>query len=259
MLAAMSATAGAQERGGRSELDRRSERAVLAITWQPAFCETRPRVPECRSQRPGRADVTQFSLHGLWPQAQRGRGRGRGRENYCGVDPRTVRAGRSGWRNLPRLGLDRDVERRLAVAMPGVRSYLHRHEWFKHGTCYGPTPDGYFRDALALLDEVNASPVRALFARNIGRRLETAAIRDAFDRAFGPGAGRRVRVQCRRDGNRQVIVELLLHLQGTIGTKTGQAGRRTNGPTNGLGGLLRAARPVRADCPGGIVDAVGLQ
>ena len=220
-----------------------SERAVLAISWQPAFCETKSRVPECRSQRRGRIDTRQFSLHGLWPQPRR--------QTYCGVD-RTVRsAARGGWRNLPGLGLDRDLQRRLLAAMPGVRSYLHRHEWVKHGTCYRPasgprTAANYYEDSLDLLDAVNASPVRDLFQSNIGRSLTATRIRRAFDEGFGQGAGRRVQMECRRDGDRQIIVELRIALAGRFGV-------------DDMGALMRSARPQRQGCPSGVVDPVGLQ
>ena len=220
-----------------------AERAVLAASWQPAFCETKSRVPECRSQRRGRIDTRQFSLHGLWPQPRR--------ETYCGVD-RTVRsASRGGWRNLPGLGLDRALQQRLLAAMPGVRSYLHRHEWVKHGTCYRPasgprTAANYYEDSLDLLDELNASPVVDLFRSNVGRSLTGARIRQAFDEGFGPGAGRRVRIECRRDGDRQIIVELQIALAGRFGAE-------------GMRALIQGARPVRGGCPGGVVDPVGLQ
>ena len=246
VIALVAAAAVAAERlmpQGGGTVEAAAERAVLAISWQPAFCETRSRVPECRSQRRGRVDTRQFSLHGLWPQPRR--------QTYCGVD-RTVRsAARGGWRNLPGLGLSRDLQRRLADAMPGVRSYLHRHEWVKHGTCYRPsdgprTAANYYEDSLALLDEVNASAVANLFRSNIGRSLSSTRIREAFDEAFGPGAGRRVRIECRRDGDRQIIVELQIALQGRFGVEP-------------MASLIRSARPVRAGCPGGVVDPVGLQ
>ena len=222
---------------------RAAERAILAASWQPAFCETKSRVPECRSQRRGRIDTRQFSLHGLWPQPRR--------QTYCEVE-RTVRsASRGGWRNLPGLGLPRDLERRLLTAMPGVRSYLHRHEWVKHGTCYRPAAGprnaaNYYEDSLDLLDELNASPVVDLFRSNIGRALTAERIRRAFDEGFGEGAGRRVRLECRRDGDRQIIVELQIALAGRFGVE-------------GMAALLQGARPVRRGCPGGVVDPVGLQ
>src|SRR3546814_10932851 len=52
---------------------------VLAVSWQPAFCETRPAKPECVTQDEDRFDASHFALHGLWPQP-------RGNV-YCGVEP----------------------------------------------------------------------------------------------------------------------------------------------------------------------------
>ena len=69
-------------------------RFVLAISWQPAFCETRPSKPECQSQTKDRFDATHFTLHGLWPQPRR--------RAYCGVDAATVSEDESGyWSSLP--------------------------------------------------------------------------------------------------------------------------------------------------------------
>jgi ribonuclease T2 len=38
---------------------------ALAISWQPAFCETLPRRRECREQTHDRFDASHFFLHGL--------------------------------------------------------------------------------------------------------------------------------------------------------------------------------------------------
>lgn len=213
---------------------------VLAVSWQPAFCETRPSKPECESQTGTRFDATHFTLHGLWPQP---------RDNvYCGVSPVVEDLSSDGkWEMLPPLALDETLRRELDTVMPGTASFLHRHEWTKHGTCYGEAPDAYFRDSLALMRALNASPVRDLFADAIGRDLRTAAIRAAFDGAFGAGAGRRVSVSCKTDGGRRLIVELRLALSGRPGEAAG------------LGDLIAAASETGRGCGGGLVDPVGLQ
>ena len=41
---------------------------VLALSWQPAFCEANPGKRECRWQTGSRYDASYLSLHGLWPQ-----------------------------------------------------------------------------------------------------------------------------------------------------------------------------------------------
>jgi len=53
---------------GYQQLSASPAEYVLAVSWQPAFCETRPRLPECRSQTADRFDATNFTLHGLWPR-----------------------------------------------------------------------------------------------------------------------------------------------------------------------------------------------
>ncbi|MCF1184492.1 ribonuclease T(2) [Marichromatium gracile] len=209
-------------------------RYLLAVSWQPAFCERRGRAPECRDQTPQRFDARAFSLHGLWPQP---------RDNvYCDVPAKARALSRDGdWQRLPALALAPDTRRELDRVMPGTRSALHRHEWVKHGSCYGDDPEGYFADSLRLLAALNASPVRDLFVSRIGQHLRASEVRAAFDRAFGKGAGERVQLVC-HDG---LISELRLALKGPI-----EAG-------HGLDALLRAAPPRAAGCKGGRVDRAG--
>jgi ribonuclease T2 len=211
---------------------------VLAISWQPAFCETAENRPECRSQTADRFDASHFTLHGLWPQ----------RVDYCDVSRTDQLADREGdWPALPAPELSKANAAKLREVMPGTQSGLERHEWLKHGTCYGEPADAYFADALALLEAVNASAVRDLFARSIGKELTQKQVRDAFDVAFGKGAGLRVRLACERDGNRRIITELTIGLTGQI---TAPADYRR---------LTMAARPTNGGCDAGIVDPVGLQ
>ena len=135
----------------------------------------------------------------------------------------------------------------LLEVMPGARSFLHRHEWVKHGTCYSDDPEVYFDDSLWLMQEINESALRNLFAESIGQRLSGRRIRQVVDSAFGQGAGDRVRVACKRDGRRMVITELTIGLSGVITADTK------------LSDLILAAPRTRPGCPSGVVDAVGLQ
>jgi len=146
----------------------------------------------------------------------------------------------------PALGLTAGTRDALERVMPGSRSYLHRHEWLKHGTCYTGSPELYFGDSLRLMAELNDSPVRTLLAGSVGRVITGGAIRARFDEAFGAGAGRRVEIVCRRVGARRLIVELRLNLSGQAGSGAG------------LGGLLAAAPERLPGCGSGIVDRVGI-
>jgi ribonuclease T2 len=210
---------------------------ILAVSWQPAFCESAPNRVECRQQDKDRYDATNFALHGLWP-----------RDEYCDVTSRIERLDRDGrWSVLPPVDLAPALRRTLDRLMPGARSDLDRHQWIKHGTCFGADQTAYFAASTQLLAALNASAVRDLFADNVGKRLTQKQIRAAFDDAFGAGAGQRVRVACSDDGNRQLISELTIGLNGRI---TDPADLRR---------LIMAARPTSGGCAGGIVDPVGLQ
>lgn len=46
----------------------------------------------------------------------------------------------------------------------------------------------------------------------ISPQLLIGAIKDAFNSAFGAGAGDRVRLSCKRDGSRQLITEITIGL-----------------------------------------------
>jgi len=89
--------------------------------------------------------------------------------------------------------------------------------------------------------------VRVLFETNLGKSLTQDEIQQAFDTAFGPGAGERVKMRCAKDGDRQVITGL------TIGLGA------TDGAADDLGALIGAAGTTKFGCTSGIVDEAGLQ
>lgn len=213
--------------------------AILAISWQPAFCESHSRKKECRSQTSQRYDASHFALHGLWPQPRS--------KSYCWVSEKDIqRDKRSKWLQISRLELSEELRIILQQVMPGYQSGLQRHEWIKHGSCYSDTPQKYFADSVLLMEKLNASPLRELFAGNIGKQITTTQIRDAVDESFGAGSGLRVRVKCSDDGGRRLISELTLAMAGDIDGDVGK--------------LLLAALPDdKKSCPDGIVDPVGQQ
>jgi ribonuclease T2 len=213
---------------------------VLAVSWQPAFCETKPSKPECVSQTADRFDASHLALHGLWPQPQN--------NVYCHVAPNLVAIDKdSRWEDLPPLVLESQTRDELSRVMPGTQSFLERHEWIKHGTCYnGATTDQYYAEAILLMNQLNATVVRELFADHIGQEISTTAIRDAFDEAFGAGAGTRVSVTCKRDGNRNLITEFTINLAGNLDERP-------------MAEAIFAAPQTSPGCAGGIVDPAGLQ
>jgi ribonuclease T2 len=225
----------------RGPSDGRPAEAVLSLGWEPGFCEGHAGKAECADQTLDHFDTTHFTLHGLWPQPRR--------REYCDVSQALIDTDRKhDWQALPEVHLDAATRAHLVTAMPGTQSFLDRHEWIRHGTCYGRgDPETYFHEALSLLDEVNGSAVQALFAANIGKEITVGEVRTAFDAAFGSGAGDRVRLSCKRDGSRRLITEI------TIGLVA------QPGDSNKLADLIKASAATDPGCPSGIVDPVGFQ
>jgi ribonuclease T2 len=223
--------------GGDNEMPRAAY--LLSVSWQPAFCETKPDKPECATETPNRFDATHFTLHGLWPQPRR--------NAYCDVPPEMSLADKNGdWDQLPEPKLSDATRQKLAQVMPGTQSNLERHEWIKHGTCFhADSADEYFSRAIALVGQLNASKAQGLFASNVGGEITGKAIRDAFDESFGEGAGDRVRVSCKRIRGRNLIVELTIGLVGEIGDEPS------------LADLMAASAATDPGCPGGAIEAVG--
>ncbi|MGB5633292.1 MAG: hypothetical protein WBM86_11025 [Waterburya sp.] len=189
---------------------------LLAISWQPAFCETHQNKTECETQTTERFDASNFTLHGLWPQP-------RGND-YCNVssDIKALDKNKK-WSEMPPISLSDELFQELKQKMPGVASDLHLHEWYKHGTCYSETPEEYYRESLTLLDQVNNSEVRELFASNLGMIVTSDEILTEFDQAFGNDAGNKVAISCATDNqptNRRMIGELKLNLKGDIDSDT---------------------------------------
>ncbi|MGB0846147.1 MAG: ribonuclease T2 family protein [Thiolinea sp.] len=213
----------------------KSQDYLLTASWQPAFCQTHQAKPECHTQKSKRYDAQHFALHGLWPQP---------RDNaYCGVNTTLKSIDRRGeWHLLPALELSKTLRKTLNKIMPGTASNLQRHEWYKHGTCYSPDPETYYRDSIHLMQQLNESAVTRLFASNIGKTLSMRQIRHAFEQDFGKGMGKKVDIRC----HRKLIGELWINLSGPIDKNTT------------LADLLKNAPDVnKPGCKGGLVDPVG--
>ncbi len=211
---------------------------VLALSWQPAFCETHRDKPECRIDDTRAYQARNFTLHGLWPnKASCGTSYG-----YCGE----LRDQPAEFCDYPALSLFSATRSDLEQVMPSAAagSCLQRHEWYKHGTCQTSwSVDGYFDLAIDLTRQFNESGVAYFIARNIGNTVHEADFIAKIDCAQGANTHRHIELKC-QNGN---LVDVYINLPDAIS------------PGTALGDLLQAsAGEFKSNCGGQFkVDAIG--
>ena len=169
---------------------------VLALSWQPAFCESNARRPECRALDPGDFAATHLTVHGLWPNDRPNAG-----PTYCGVNEETKALDEpKSWCELPEPEMSGKTRAHLAQTMPGVLSCLDRHEWIKHGTCSGIGAERYFGETLRLASAVQATVFNQAIAANVGREVTPEQLIKAFEASFGAGSSAALTLVCSDGG-----------------------------------------------------------
>ncbi len=102
----------------------------LVLSWSPTYCETggsKRRDPQCTTDRP-----YSFVLHGLWPQYNK-----RWPE-YCPTKKKP-------W-------ISNELINSMLDIMPSKRLIIH--EYKKHGTCSGLTPENYYKASRILFKSI---------------------------------------------------------------------------------------------------------
>jgi ribonuclease T2 len=226
--------------GGESSASSKSGKFLLATSWQPAFCESGAgeSKKECVTETNDRFDASHFTLHGLWPQP-------RG-NYYCMVSASDKRDDENhNWDNLPEPALSPQARAELDKIMPGTQSNLQRHEWIKHGTCFGTGPEAYFLTAASLIGQINNSAVQRLVATNVGKTVTAADLQAAFEQSFGAGSAGAMSIECSKDGERTLISGISINLQGVLDQATL------------LQNVLDLSQHPKPQCAQGIIDPVG--
>lgn len=222
-VALMSAAgaAGEKKKCPQSPISELQNRWALAVTWQPAFCETfdtekREFPKECHLA----SNKETFTLHGLWPQW----------EEYCvaALPPEVLARNQryitntcemdKKWEELPEITLSADLKKRQAEVMPGIASYLDRHEYYKHGTCSLLNYEDYFNLAISLTEKLNQTSLPAFILNSAGDKVTKRQLCKAVETALGPQARMAVEAQHveRPDDNGQnrfYLTELFIWLQ----------------------------------------------
>jgi ribonuclease T2 len=110
----------AQRRGRGGDEAGSFDYYALALSWSPSYCADAGRRdggPQCNGPRP-----YAFVVHGLWPQ-------------YSNGWPQNCEIGQRPW-------VENSTIDRMLDIMPSKRLIIH--EYKKHGTCSGLSPDAYF-------------------------------------------------------------------------------------------------------------------
>ena len=155
---------------------------ILALSWENSYCELHPKTKECKIRDP--YTYTHFTLHGLWPNKKR----------YCHT--------KYSFKLSPLL------KRVLKKYMPSEK--LIRHEWIKHGTCFGTDANTYFLTAIKLTQQFNETSFINFFETHMGSYASLDKIRFVLSSIFGRKNIRKFQVLCKKG----FITEIRIHLKG---------------------------------------------
>ena len=175
---------------------------LLSLSVAPSFCALSPAnqaKTECRMLTDAAYRRTPLTVHGLWPNRA-----------YASVNRQPQHCP-----GPPLTRLPPDLQAQLQRLMPGGPG-LARHEWERHGTCSGLSPEAYFATLVRLAqsaDTVVGGVLRddGLLGRNVrvADLLAGVATRD-------PALARALVISCRfargGDDDRALIDEIRIPL-----------------------------------------------
>jgi ribonuclease T2 len=155
---------------------------VLAITWQPGFCEhTRynGKKPECDAMNSGTLEAKNLSLHGLWPN-----------KKECGTQ--------YGSCSGQPFALSKDTIEKIAPWMPNFfyERTFGAYEWNKHGKCQSLPPDEYFIKAVSAVRVVNESEVGKIVLGNTGKSFRVNEFFDRVKARYGDNVASTITLVC---------------------------------------------------------------
>ncbi len=176
------APSGGSEGGESCSIANQQDSYVLAITWQPGFCEHVPyngKKPECDAMNSGALQAKTLSLHGLWPNRKE-----------CGT--------RYGSCDGAPFALSKETIDKVAPWMPNF--YFERtfgaYEWNKHGKCQALPPDEYFIKAVSAVRVVNDSEVGKIVLDNAGKRFRVGEFFERVKARYGDRVAASITLVC---------------------------------------------------------------
>ena len=173
----------------------RQDSYVLAMTWQPGFCEHfhySGHKPECDALAGGSLVVTHLTLHGLWPNRK-----------ACGTRYESCGG--------PPLDLSPETISALSPWMPNLiyETAFASYEWTKHGTCQSLPDDEYFLTAKRLLETIHHSEIGRFITARIGSEMKVKEFFDHITRHYGREVADRVTLLC---SDKRYLLEIRINL-----------------------------------------------
>ncbi len=162
---------------------------ILALSWENSYCRVHPNDRACLARKNGDYSLTHFVLHGLWPK----------KRNFC--------------HSKFKFHLSPLMWKVLKKYMPAAE-YLAKHEWRKHGTCFGTDAETYFLTAIKLTQEFNETPFLTFVRMHMDQYVSLARLRFVFAGAFGQNNTRKFQLICQRKNGVIYITEIRLNLKG---------------------------------------------
>jgi ribonuclease T2 len=159
---------------------------VLALSWSPSWCVIEG---DARRDRQCREDTGYgFTLHGLWPQYERGW------PSFC---PTSERA----------------PSRAMTAEMVDIMGSagLAWHQWDKHGRCSGLSAADYYATARAAYDKIVRPDVFRRLLKSVD--LPATLVEEAFVKANAGLAADAVTVTCKRGHFQEVRICLTPDLE----------------------------------------------
>ncbi|MRX08702.1 ribonuclease I [Pseudoduganella sp. FT25W] len=155
---------------------------VLAITWQPGFCEHTKyngKKPECDAMNSGALEAKTLSLHGLWPN-----------KKECGTQ--------YGSCSGQPFALSKDTIEKISPWMPNFfyERTFGAYEWNKHGKCQSLPPDEYFIKAVSAVRVVNESEVGKIVLGNTGKSIRVSDFFDKIKARYGDKVANTITLVC---------------------------------------------------------------
>lgn len=168
--------------GGVCSVANKQDSYVLAITWQPGFCEHvnyKGDKPECTAMNKGALPAKTLSLHGLWPN-----------KKECGTQYGSC-SGQT-------FALSKATIDQIAPWMPNFfyERTFGAYEWNKHGKCQSLAPDDYFIKAVSAVKVVNDSEVGKIVLGNVGKSFRVGDFFARVKASYGDKVANSITLVC---------------------------------------------------------------